>query len=515
MAVEPLLVGVDVGTTNIKAIVFDLHGQPVAQASVPTPTRIPRPAWADYDPEELWQRTAEALRQASDSLDDPGRAASITSIAIASMAETAIPLDAAGQPTHAAVAWFDRRARPQARWLDEVIGRDRLFAISGLSLQPIFGLCKLLWLKQNEPDAFRRTTLWLNVADYIAYRLSGVTATDYSLASRILALDIQTLHWDEDLLGELGVPIDLFAPLTPSGTRLGPVTPEAAAATGLPASAQVVAGGHDHVCGALASGVIEPGTLLDSIGTSEAIFLPVERPLTDPIVGRQGYAQGVHVVPGRYYAVGGLYTAGVCVEWFRELLGGNLDYATLIAEAETVQPGSEGVCFLPYLRLANSPIDDPQARGAFTGLSTDASRGVLFRALLEGLACEFRHSQDALVGHAGIDLARIVAIGGGTRNPLHMRIKATVQNQTITVLGMKEATALGAALLGGLGAGVYADVPSALSALQVERIVVEPVADQTGFYNAWYHEVYRQMYPALRGLNRAAHCLTSQATHLQ
>jgi xylulokinase len=406
------------------------------------------------------------------------------------------------------VAWFDGRALPQAEWLDQMIGRDRLFAISGLSLQPIFGLCKLLWLKQNEPESFARTVLWLNVADYIAYRLCGVPATDYSLASRTLCLNLRELHWDIDLLQELEIPVSLFAPLTSSGLPLGQVKADATLTTGLPSSAQVVVGGHDHVCGALAAEVIEPGSLLDSVGTTEAVFLPIDQPLSDPAVGRQGYAQSVHVVRGHYYLLGGLYTGGICVDWFRNLLGADMDHAALIAEAEAIPPGSHGVNFLPYLRLANPPINDPEARGAFVGLTTDAGRGTLFRALLEGLAFELRHSIEALLAHTNVDPRAIYATGGGTRNRLHMQIKATVLSQTINVIEMEEATALGAAMLAGLGAGVYPDVPTALNTLQVAHTVLKPMTEHIPLYDTLYLQIYRQMYQTLRPLNHAIHSLS-------
>src|SRR5262245_7278440 len=249
MRTEPLLAGIDVGTTNIKAILFTPAGQTVAEASVPTPTHYPRPTWAYYDPEEVWQATVQALRQVTSQVATSGQ---IVSIAVTSMGEAATPLDAQGRPTYEAIAWFDQRTQAQVAWLAQQIGRDRLFELTGLSLQPIFGLCKLLWLKENQPEAFARTVRWLNMADYIAYRLSGVQATDYSLASRTLALDLRRLQWAEALLAEVGLSPSLFAPLVPSGTRLGLVTPQAAEATGLPSTAWVAAGGHDHVCGALA-----------------------------------------------------------------------------------------------------------------------------------------------------------------------------------------------------------------------------------------------------------------------
>ncbi|MCB0192979.1 MAG: carbohydrate kinase [Anaerolineae bacterium] len=505
MSTTPLLVGIDVGTTNIKAIIFDPSGQTVAQASTPTPTYYPRPNWAYYDPEELWQATASALRQATQQLDN---ADSIAGIAVASMGETAVPIDAAGQPVYEAIAWFDRRTQPQVEWLDKTIGKDRLFAVSGLSLQPIFGMCKMLWIKENEPDAFKRIALWLNTADYIAYRLCGVPATDLSLASRTLALNLAEGRWDEDLLQEVGLPSKIFAPLLVGGTDLGPVTPQASALTGLPTHVRVGAGGHDHVCGALAVGAIKPGDVLNSMGTAEAVFTPLAAPVTDPQMGRQGYIQGFHVIEGHYYAGGGLYASGANVEWWREIIGQDDDYATLITEAQQVPPGSLGVHFLPHLRMANPPHDDPKGRGSFVGLTTDAKRGVLFRAISEGLAYESRHTLESLVTYPGVAPPQnIYAIGGGTRNGLLMQIKATVLNQTVTVSEVSEATSLGAAILGGLAAKVFADPTSALSSLRHRQYLVEPMGEHVPFYEQSFRRVYQQLYPTLRDIHHHIHHL--------
>ena len=499
MTPEPLLIGADIGTTSIKALAFEASGRAVARASCPTPTHRPRPDRAHHDPEELWASFARTLREVTDGLDDPRR---VASVAVASFAEAAVPLDREGRPTHHAIAWFDGRSRPQAERLGRDLGADRIFAITGLSLQPIFGLCKLLWIKENEPDAFARTASWLNAADYVAFRLSGVRATDFSLATRTLALDLHRLEWADDLLDELDVPPSLFAPLRGGGSPLGTVTPEAAAATGLPEGVTVAAGGHDHVCGALAAGVTEPGTALDSIGTAEALFVPLERPLKDPEVGRQGYAQGAHVA-GQYYALGGQYASGASVDWFRRSFGGGAGYEALISEAEKVPPGSLGTLFLPHLAgLASPPHGDPHSRGAFVGLSADAGRGALFRAVLEGLAFESRASLEPLLEHAGVsELLAVRAIGGGTQNRLLMRIKATVFGRAITVVGVEEAASLGAAILGGVGAGVYGDVPSALGELRYPETPVEPVAEEVPFYDAAFRRAYRGIYPSLRGLH--------------
>lgn len=498
MMSQLLLCGLDVGTTNIKALIFTPDGQLAAQASLPTPAQVPQPGYAHYEPEELWQTTAAALRQASAQVE----ARQIVSVAVASMGEAGVPLDSANRALYPAIAWFDPRTQPQAVWLEQTIGKDRLFQITGLSLQPIFGLCKLLWLKQNEPDVFNRTVRWLNTAEYIAFRLSGEQATDYSLASRTLALDIARRQWADDILREAGIRNNPYAPLVPSGTPIGRVTAEASAVTGLPTTALVAAGGHDHVCGSLAAGVTAPGVALNSLGTAETIFISLDKPLTDPKLGREGFTQGAHVIAGLYYVFGSMYTSGGCVEWFRSAMADNRDYKTLIAEAEAVPPGSQGVCFLPHLQLASSPYDDPLARGSFIGLGTDVGRGALFRAVLEGTAFDSRMMLEALLAYEDVpELRTITAIGGATRNALWMRIKATVLNRPLELMQVSDAVSLGAAILGGLGAGVYPDVPSALASLKRETRRVESVAEQVERYDQIYRRVYSHLYPALRPLH--------------
>lgn len=507
MADEALLVGIDFGSTNLKAIVFDISGAIVSSASLPTPWQFPRPGWAYCAAEALWQTTAAAIREAVSKIAHPER---IVSVAVASIGETGVPLDAHGDATYDAIAWFDARTKPQAEWLAEKIGRDRIFAISGMSLQPIFSLCKFLWLREHEPEAWSRTVRWLNTADYIAYRLSGGQATDYSLACRTLVLNIRDLRWEDALLEELGFSPDLMAPLAPSGARLGNVLPEVAALTGLPTSAVVAVGGHDHVCGARAIGVTKPGTMLNSMGTAEGVFLPIAQPFSDPEFGRQGYNQGVHTLGG-YYAFGAHYTSGACIDWFRDSFAAKTPYAELIPEAEQIPAGSLGVFFLSHLRLANAPYDDAKARGAFLGLSTDTKRGALFRAVLEGIAMETRLTLEPLLRYAGLDkLDSIRAIGGGTRNRLLMQIKANIQHQPYHVVSVEESTALGGAILGGIGAGAYRDLDDAIRHLKYTETIIEPNPADAQFYDEAYQSVYQHIYLTLRTLNHSIHDLQAR-----
>lgn len=491
----PLLVGVDVGTTNVKAVVFEPDGREVGCATTPTIIHVPRPGWATNRADEFWRQTVSVLRTALAQVDDPHRVAAIS---IASMAEAGVPLDANNEPTTDMIAWYDTRSWPQAEWLGSAFGADQLFATTGLSLQPIFSIFKMLWLREHEVDAWRRTVRWLHVSDYLAHRLGAEHATSHSIASRTMAFDLHRRTWDERILSVAEIDPTLFAPLIAEGTAIGTVSRAAAEATRLPQGAIISVGGHDHLCGAFASGVTDPGIMLESLGTTDTVLLPVEQPLTDTRFGREGFSQGAHVVADLSYVFGGQYTLGACIEWFRTTFAPGSDYAALLAEASTVPPGSNGVCFLPHLRLANPPYVDARSRGAFVGLSTDSSRAVMFRALLEGLAFEARIVTDALLSYEGLpSQPEARAIGGVTRNDLLMMIRATVRNQPIRVLEINEATALGAALLGGIAAGVYSGVADAVAAVQHQRRLVEPDPGHVPIYDEIFDRVYRTLYPIL------------------
>lgn len=502
MPVNPLLLGIDIGTTNIKTIAFDPSGAVVAQASCPTPTHAERPGWAHYDPEETWQTVVGLIRTVVAQLDgaDARARQRIAGIGVASYGETGVPLDAHGEPTYDAIAWFDDRTAPQGAWLTHTIGQDALFRVTGVAIQPILGLCKLLWLREHEPAVLARTRTWLNMADYITYRLCGVPATDYSLASRMLCMDLQGRRWATDLLSAVGLDPTIFAPLLPGGTALGSLLPVVAAATGLSPATQVAVGGHDHVCGALALGVTTPGDVLNSIGTAEAVFVPVAQPTFDPAYGREGYSQGVHLAGG-YYLFGGLYTSGAAVDWFRKSFAGDADHATLIAEAATVPAGSQGALFLPHLRQSSPPHLDLAARGAFINLHAEMGRAHLFRALMEGLAYEMRYSLAPMLQYGKFTHAGTIYVsGGGAYNRLYNQIKASVLHAPLTVVGIKESTALGAALLGGLGAGVYANLQQALESLPHEQELVEPIVADSTVYEDTYQTVYQRFYQVLQSL---------------
>jgi xylulokinase len=498
---RPLLLGIDAGTTGVRALVFTPAGEVVAQAGRAVPVERPRPGWAQHDPSDLWQAACAALREATGQLERPER---IAGVAAASVGEAFVALDSAGEPVGPLIAWYDDRPRAELDWLTRTIGLERLHGLCGLSPDPTFSLCKLLWLKANQPEVLARAVRWLNVSHYLAWRLCGEMTCDPTLASRTLAFDLHRRVWADDLIAETGLAPDLFAPIRPNGARLGQVTPEAAAATGLPAGCAVGVGGHDHIVGALALGALGQGILFNSLGTAEALTVTLARPSADPELLRLGYSQGaVEVERPLYYVFGGFPASGASIEWFRALFDG-IGHATLIAEASTVPAGCHGVTFVPDLRGRISPVPDPLARGAWFGLSADTTRAALYRALLEGLAFEARQTVDSLARLGMAEIREIRAIGGNTQNHLLLQIKASVYRQAIKATEMAEVSALGAALLGGLAAGVFDDLAEAQASLEPALRTIEPVDAWLARYEAHYRRVYQPAYAALRGLHHAA-----------
>jgi xylulokinase len=470
---EPVLIGVDVGTSSVRAIAFDTRGRRVAAAAHPTPMRVME-SGGEYDPEAIFATALKALFEVGRAL--AGR--SVAGVAVTSIGESCVLIDGAGRPVAPSIVWHDRRTTGEALAIETALGRERVFALSGHAAEPIFTLTKLIWMRANWPEAMAKARHVLLMADWIAFKLSGVAATDATLASRTLLFDIRQRRWSEELLGLAGVTPDFPPPLAASGTLLGAVRADMLAATGLAGAPIVAVGGHDHIVGALATGLDEPGAAINSIGTAEALLFATREPLQDPELFRRGYIQGAIETDRKLsYVVGSTMSAGGAIEWLRGVLG-EIPQERLIAEASDVPPGSRGVVFLPHLANGPPPHPDANARGAFLGLTQRATRAELYRAVLEGVALQSRLMLDGMTTLSGVDPVRTIRlIGGVSRNPLFMSIKANCFACPIEVIDEPEATALGAALFAGVAAGIYASLNAALAALDRTKHVVEPDAE--------------------------------------
>lgn len=495
-------IGVDIGTTNIKAVAFDLDGTQIGKESTPTLTHYPHPGWAYFSPDEIWESICLVLRRLMAKLPDgvtPG------AIAFTGMAEAGVPVDAQGNPTHESIAWFDKRSEPQARWWAEHVGEERTASITGLPVNPVFGILKLLWIRANEPDAFAGTNRWLNVVDYGIFKLCGAAVTDLSLASRMLVLDLKNRCWSQTLLDAIDIPVAMLGEPVQSGLQVGQVHAEAAAVTGLPEGLPVCSGGHDHVCAAFALGLVRPGDVLDSMGTAEGIVLTTAQPHLKFAVTESGVGQGIHVVPGLTYAMSGLNYSGGAIDWSRRLLLNELEssasFEQLIRLAQTAPPGCDGVFFVPHLRRANPPFMDLHGRGAFIGVTSDATRAHFARAIMEGVAYDYQQAFDHTMAAFELEPRRQVATGGGTRNRLLMNIKANVSSHTISIPQVEEATCLGAAALAGVGAGLYTDHAEVETQIQYTEDAVEPNLELSRYYRERYKRIYLQLYDVLKSIN--------------
>lgn len=486
----PFLIGIDVGTQSVRALAFDVRGNQVARARRPTPESRIAPDRCEYDPEALFAAVTECLGEVAGVL--AGRP--VAGIAVASVGESCVLIDEAGRPLAPSIAWFDGRTAVEAERLRETVGTGRVFSVSGLQLDEIFTLCKLLWMRSHWPDAMRRTRHILMIADWIAFRLSGVAATDITLASRTLYLDLARRRWSEEMIGLAGFDVSVLPPLTASGTPLAPVLPEILAATGIAGKPVVGVGAHDHICGGMAVGLAQPGTMINSIGTAEALMLATAQPSFDPKLPKLNLFQGAFAAHRALYYVGASVAySGGAMEWFRGLVG-NPPHETLISEAMSVLPGSDGILFLPHMVGATSSDPEHPVRGAFLGLTTGATRATLYRAILEGLAMRTAFIAEAIAGLSGVPVPdRIRLIGGGSRNQLLVTIKANAFGRPVTVVDVSEATALGAALLGGVAAGLWPNLDVALSGLDRHEHVVEPDERNAQRYQDERHSAFDRL----------------------
>lgn len=506
------LLGVDVGTTNTKAVAYALHGEPLAAASIPTPSITEGARRAHQRPEDLWEATRAAIRQVVAALPAEAR---LLGMAVASVGEAGVPLDAAGRPLYPIIAWYDDRSAPQCAALVAALGEVGIYRITGLPPTPIFSLNKLLWLREHEPDVLARMARWLCVSDYIAYRLTGEQAMGYSLASRTMAFDLERRVWAEALLDRAGLRPDHLPPPRPEGTLVGRVT--AGSDAGLPEGLPVFVGGHDHVCGALAVGAFEPGVVLDSTGTTEAelVALPAVHDYLE--AGDLSFSLGCHTARDRYYAIGSILGAGSLMGWVASLLwpneadlGRDEALQALTRAAAESPAGANGLYLLPHLSGAGAPRRNPAARGLLTGLHLGHTRGDIARAAIEGMAIELRLLLEALERYTGQDIHRIVAVGGGARNALWTQIKADVTGRTLAVPEHTEAAALGAAILAGIGAGVFCDERQAYAEMAPAAHPVVPDPPRRRTYDALYRRIMDELRPLATELGARSGVLTDE-----
>ena len=484
----------DLGTTGNKATLFDAAGTTVATAFEAYETAYPQPNWAEQDPAD-WQRavfqcTRRLLAQSS------VQSGAVAAVSFSGQMQGALIVDREGTPLRPAIIWADQRATPQADLIRQACGEEQIYRLTGHRVSPAYTAAKVLWIRDNQPDIYRQTYKVLQAKDYAVFLLTGVFATDYSDASSTQVFDLEGRHWARDVLDALGLAPDLFPDAHPSSTVIGGVTAEAAAAAGLLAGTPVVIGGGDGACATVGAGSVEEGDAYTYIGSSAWIALTSRRPIFDP---QQRTFTFCHLDPDLYFPVGTMQAAGGAYGWLEHLWRGEGDEGPLFREmdalAATVPAGASGILFLPYLLGERSPYWNPLARAAFVGLAMPHGRAELSRAVLEGVALNLRIILDALRAQ-GVQVEAMRLIGGGAKSPVWRQILADVFGLPILRPALPaEATALGAAIAGGVGVGLFPDFSVARRLIPAEE-AERPDPAHNQCYTALY-TLFQQTYSAL------------------
>jgi xylulokinase len=496
------LLGIDVGSTNLKAVLFTTDGRMVAKADVPTECCHPDPAhpeWAVWRPEQIWSGIAQSIRAVATST-----VGEVLGMAVTGMGMDGLPIDKSGHWLYPLISWHCPRTVPQRDWWLEHIGAEEQFARGGNQIWPFNTAFRLLWMREREPAILEKTHKWLLIEDFVNFMLCGETATDYSMASTTLLFDQRTRTWNDDFLHRCGIDRGLLCDPLPAGTLIGRVHRAAAEATGLKLGTPVILGGHDYCCGCLPTGAIEPGVLLDVLGTWEMVVSALREPVLTPEVQQMGVVVDSHVARDRY-AVMGATVAADMLEWVkrrfgRPAVGGDDDdaeWARWIALGSQSPIGSRGVYFLPHMSGSFCPVLDPASCGALVGLRNMADQGDLFRAVIEGLNCQFLDIIQAFSRGLAVKADRIVAIGGPTKNRLWMQIKADVCGTAVEVPDVEEAVPLGAAILAGIGTGVYRDEQDAFRQVYRTGTTYAPDPHAHSQYQELYCQ-YQSLYPAIK-----------------
>jgi len=495
------LLGIDVGTTGTKSVIFDSNGNLVSKGYVEYPVNVPKPGWAEQNPTTWWDATVESLKTAlSKAAVSPDR---ILCIGLSGQTNSPSFIDERGNPLRPSILWLDRRAEPQASRLREAMGEERIYKVIGVKIDAFYSYCKVLWVKENQPDVLEETKTIMQPKDYIGYKLTGERVLDKALASSSGFLDTRRGEYAMDLLEEIGFPTEKLPRLVLSHEIIGDVTAKASELTGLTKDTPIVAGSGDVIVNAVGSGTVKSGYAYNKTATASDIVVCIDQPMFDPKIRMVSY---VHAVPDKWLLVGGA-AGGVCYRWFRDKFAqvesvvaknlGKDSYEVMDAEAQQVEPGSANLIFLPYMMGARSPVWDPNARGVYFGIGINHDKRHFTRAIMEGIAYSVRHRIDILEKELGVMIKEVRVVGGGARSPLWRRIMSDVYNKPVILLSGEEQECLGSAMLAGVGAGLFKDSVGACERMTstVERL--EPVKENSEKYERLL-KVYVSLYDRLK-----------------
>lgn len=493
------LLGIDVGTSGTKSLICDETGHVLATATGVHPISNPRPLWSEQEPEDWWTATIESVQGVIAKAGING--AEIKGIGLSGQMHGLVCLDEGHNVLRPAILWNDQRTAAECADITDKVGYEKLIEIACNPALTGFTAPKILWVRKHEPEVYEKTRKMLLPKDYIRFRLSGTFATEVSDASGTLLLDIRQRNWSGELLQTLEIDPALLPPCFESPEVSSQVSDAAAEALGIAAGTPIVGGGGDQAAGAIGNGIVRQGVISATLGTSGVVFAFADSVVTDPKGRVHTFC---HAVPGKWHVMGVMLSAGGSFQWFRNNLAEleceqaaklNTDpYEILCEEAEEAEPGCEGLLFLPYLTGERTPHADPNARGAWVGLTPRHGRCELVRSILEGITYGMKDSLE-IIREMGVEISEIRLSGGGARNEFWRQLQADIYANPVCTINAEEGPAYGVALLAGVGAGVWGNVQDACSAaISVTRNHQPNEADG---------QVYAKYYPEFQNLYRS------------
>jgi xylulokinase len=483
--------GLDIGTGGSRALVVDTKGRILAGVTVAHEEIVMhQPMWAEQRPENWWDAASAAVQGALQQAGVSG--ADIKGVGLSGQMHGLTMLDKDDQVIRPALIWCDQRSQKQVDWINQTVGRERVVECTANPVLTGFTLPKLLWVRDNEPALFERLRKMLLPKDYVRFRLTGEFATEVSDASGTSLFNVVERRWSSELVSALGLDASILPRVYESPEVTGRVSAIAAAATGLKAGTPVVGGGGDQAASAVGNGVVEPGFVSCTLGTSGVVFAHMEKVAYDPAGRVHTFC---HAVPGKWHVMGVTQGAGLSLQWFRRELAPGVEYDALLTEAARAPAGAQGLYWLPYLMGERTPHLDAAARGGWIGLTARHKRADLIRSLIEGVCYSQRDCLD-IIEELGCAVNSVRASGGGAKSPFWRQVLADVLGKRVVTLETQEGSAFGAALLAMTGTGAFGSVPEACRAVVREVSAVEP--EETAVYRDG-HGVYQALYPALKG----------------
>jgi len=497
------VIGLDVGTTGLKAIVFDLEGKIKGYGFGRYDLIIKKSNWVEQDPEKLWEIARNVIRKVikDTNLKD------IKAICVSVQGDAVIPADSKIRPLHNAILGMDYRSVKAAQFCSELIGERELFNITGMRPHPITSLTKILWFKENTKDIYKETYKFMTYADFINSKLGAQPYIDWTMASRTMAFDLLKREWSEFILDKVGIDKNLFSNPVPSGEIIGKVSTNVAEDVGLPKECLIVSGGHDQTCAGIGAGCIKEGIAIDSHGTAEVLSTTFKNPVLNDYMYESYYPCYLHVKKGMYFTFSLNHVGGILLEWYKDNIGyleekeaqelGRDIYELIISKTKE---GPSNLLILPHFNGSGTPWCDLSSKGAILGLTLSTTRHDIAKAILDSLVYELGINMERM-RKAGIKIEEVRAVGGGAKSSIWLQIKADILGCKMITLKTHEAACLGAAITAGTALGGYSSLKEGVKIAVIPKDEYTPNPEMQKLYEERYN-IYKDLYATLKGINR-------------